>query len=44
LGSQPRRSLAGQPRDEIRAVLAEQATAGFDLLEPALGGYLIRPA
>ena len=39
-----RRSLAGQPRDEIRAVLAEQATAGFDLLEPALGGYLIRPA
>jgi AcrR family transcriptional regulator len=39
-----RRSLAGQPRDEIRAVLAEQATAGFDLLEPALGDYLIRPA
>jgi AcrR family transcriptional regulator len=39
-----RRSLAGEPRDEIRAVLAEQATAGFDLLEPALGDYLIRPA
>jgi AcrR family transcriptional regulator len=39
-----RRSLAGQPRDEIRAVLAEQAAAGFDLLEPALGGYLVRPA
>lgn len=39
-----RRSLAGQPRDEIRAVLAEQATAGFDLLEPALGDYLVRPA
>ena len=39
-----RRSLAGQPRDEIRAVLAEQAAAAFDLLEPALGGYLIRPA
>lgn len=39
-----RRSLAGQPRDEIRAVLAEQAAAGFDLLEPALGDYLIRPA
>jgi AcrR family transcriptional regulator len=39
-----RRSLAGQPRDEIRAVLAEQAKAGFDLLEPALGDYLIRPA
>jgi len=39
-----RRSLAGQPRDDIRAVLAEQAAAGFDLLEPALGDYLIRPA
>jgi AcrR family transcriptional regulator len=39
-----RRSLAGQPRDEVRAVLAEQATAAFDLLEPALGDYLIRPA
>jgi AcrR family transcriptional regulator len=39
-----RRSLAAQPRDEIRAVLAEQATAAFDLLEPALGDYLIRPA
>ena len=39
-----RRSLAGQPRDEIRAVLAEQAAAGFDLLEPALGDYLVRPA
>ena len=39
-----RRSLAGQPRDEIRAALAEQATAAFDLLEPAVGDYLIRPA
>lgn len=39
-----RRSLAGQSRDEIRAVLAEQAAAAFDLLEPALGDYLIRPA
>lgn len=39
-----RRSLAGQPRDEIRAVLAEQAAAAFDLLEPALGDYLIRAA
>ena len=39
-----RRSLAGQPRDEIRAVLADAATAAFDLLKPALGGYLIRPA
>ena len=39
-----RRSLAGQPREEIRAVLADAATAAFDLLEPALGSYLIRPA
>jgi AcrR family transcriptional regulator len=39
-----RRSLAGQSPDEIRAVLAEQAAAAFDLLEPALGDYLIRAA
>jgi AcrR family transcriptional regulator len=39
-----RRSLAGQPRDEIRSVLADEAAAAFDLLEPALGRYLIRPA
>lgn len=37
-----RRSLAGQPRDETRAVLAAEATAAFDLLEPSLGRYLIR--
>jgi len=39
-----RRSLAGQPRDEICAALAVAATAAFDLLEPALGGYLTRSA
>jgi AcrR family transcriptional regulator len=39
-----RRSLAGQPREEILAALAAAATAAFDLLEPSLGGYLIRPA
>jgi AcrR family transcriptional regulator len=39
-----RRSLAGQPREEILAALAAGATAAFDLLEPSLGGYLIRPA
>jgi AcrR family transcriptional regulator len=39
-----RRSLAGQPREEILAVLAAEATAAFDLLEPSLGRYLIRPA
>jgi AcrR family transcriptional regulator len=37
------RSLAGQPRDEICAALAEAATRAFDLLEPSLGGYLVRP-
>jgi len=37
------RSLAGQPREEICAVLAEAATRAFDLLEPSLGGYGIRP-
>ena len=39
-----RRSLAGQSREEIRAVLADAATAAFGLLEPSLGGYLIRAA
>jgi hypothetical protein len=38
-----RRSLAGQPREEICAVLAAAATSAFDLLEPSLGGYLVRP-
>lgn len=38
-----RRSLAGQPRDEICAALAAVATRAFDLLEPSLGGYLVRP-
>ena len=38
-----RRSLAGQPREEIRAVLAGAATRAFDLLEPSLGNYGIRP-
>jgi AcrR family transcriptional regulator len=38
-----RRSLAGQPREEICAALADAATRAFDLLEPSLGGYLVRP-
>ena len=37
-----RRSLAGQPREEICAVLAEEATRAFDLLEPSLGRYGVR--
>ena len=39
-----RLSLAGQPRPEICAALAEAATRAFDLLQPTLGGYLVRPA
>jgi AcrR family transcriptional regulator len=38
-----RRSLAGQPRDGICAALGAAATRAFDLLEPSLGGYLVRP-
>jgi AcrR family transcriptional regulator len=38
-----RRSLAGQPRDQICAGLAAAATSAFDLLAPSLGGHLIRP-
>ena len=37
------RSLAGQPREEICAALADAATRAFDLLEPSLGNYGIRP-
>jgi AcrR family transcriptional regulator len=37
-----RRILAGQPRDEICQVLAAAARQAFDLLEPPLGGYLVR--
>ena len=38
-----RRSLAGEPRDEVRSALAAAASSAFDLLEPSLGGYLVRP-
>ena len=38
-----RRSLAGQPRQEICAVLAVEAERAFDMLEPAIGSYGIRP-
>jgi AcrR family transcriptional regulator len=37
-----RRTLAGQPRDEICQVLAAAARQAFDLLEPSLGGYGVR--
>jgi AcrR family transcriptional regulator len=37
-----RRSLEGQPRGQICAVLADAATRAFDLLEPSLGSYGIR--
>ena len=38
-----RRSVAGQSREEICQVLAAAARQAFDLLEPSLGGYGIRP-
>ena len=38
-----RRSLAGEPRPGICAALAAEATRAFDLLEPSLGDYGIRP-
>jgi AcrR family transcriptional regulator len=38
-----RRSMAGEPRPQTCAVLAEEATRAFDLLEPSLGGYQVRP-
>jgi AcrR family transcriptional regulator len=39
-----RRSLAGQPRQDIVAVLAVEAERAFDLLEPSLGRYQVRTA
>jgi AcrR family transcriptional regulator len=41
-GEGTRRSLAGQPRDEIYQVLAAAASQAFDLLEPSLGDYGVR--
>ena len=38
-----RRSLAGERRGDICTVLAAAASRAFDLLEPSLGGYGIRP-
>jgi AcrR family transcriptional regulator len=37
-----RRSLAGQGQEEIGAMLAAEAGRAFDLLEPAIGGFLVR--
>jgi hypothetical protein len=39
-----RRSLAGQPRQDIVAVLGMEAERAFDLLEPSLGRYQVRTA
>jgi AcrR family transcriptional regulator len=39
-----RRSLAGEPRAGICAVLAAAAEQAFDMLEPAIGGLAVRPA
>jgi hypothetical protein len=38
-----RRSVACEPREQICAALGAAASQGFDLLEPVLGGYLVRP-
>jgi AcrR family transcriptional regulator len=38
-----RRSMAGEPREQICAALGAAASQAFDLLEPVLGGYLVRP-
>jgi AcrR family transcriptional regulator len=38
-----RRSLAGEPRDRICAVLAAEAEQAFGALEPVLGGHGTRP-
>jgi len=38
-----RRSVAGEPRAQTCAVLAAEATRAFDLLEPSLGSYRVRP-
>jgi hypothetical protein len=37
------RIMAGQPRREITHMLAASARQAFDLLEPSLGGYGVRP-
>jgi AcrR family transcriptional regulator len=38
-----RRSVAGEPREQICTALGAAASQAFDLLEPVLGGYLVRP-
>jgi AcrR family transcriptional regulator len=38
-----RLSVAGEPREQICAALGAAARQAFDLLEPVLGGYLVRP-
>ncbi|MFC4060817.1 TetR/AcrR family transcriptional regulator [Planomonospora corallina] len=39
-----RRTIAGQGNEEIAAALTGHIGAAFDLLEPSLGGYAVRPA
>jgi AcrR family transcriptional regulator len=38
-----RRSMAGEPRAQTCTMLAKEATRAFDLLEPSLGGFQVRP-
>lgn len=37
-----RRGLAGEPGEQIQAVLTAEASRAFDLLEPSLGEYCVR--
>ncbi|UGT53835.1 TetR/AcrR family transcriptional regulator [Nocardia asteroides] len=37
-----RRTLAGEPNDEIATAMAEYARVAFDALAPGLGGYAVR--
>ncbi|MBF6202306.1 TetR family transcriptional regulator, partial [Nocardia cyriacigeorgica] len=37
-----RRTLAGEPGDEIAAAMADYARTAFAALEPGLGGYAVR--
>ncbi|WP_433476916.1 TetR/AcrR family transcriptional regulator [Spirillospora sp. CA-142024] len=38
-----RRTLNGETHDEIATALTESARTAFDLLEPSLSGYAVRP-
>jgi AcrR family transcriptional regulator len=43
-GETLRRTIAGEPDEEIATTLTGHVGTAFDLLEPSLGGYAVRPA